>query len=228
MRRLFAILRLAVAVAIIAAVIGQLSVSIEFWTQRGDADLSVDVVNFLSFFTIQSNVAAAVTLAIGAVVLLRGEGPDPRRFAVLLTCVATYMITTGVVYNLLLRSIELPQGSTLGWSNEILHAVAPAYLLIDRLLAPGTRALPSKTIGIVVVYPIVWALYTLVRAPLTIDYLTGTMGWYPYPFLDPASSPSGYLSVAFYVALIALVICAVGLGVLWLSRRRGAVRSGAR
>lgn len=220
MRVLFALLRIVIAVAIVAAVIGQLAVSLAFWTERGDENLAIDVVNFFSFFTIQSNIAAAVTLAIGAVLLLRGRGPDPRWFAVLLVCVATYMITTGIVYNLLLRGIELPQGSTLGWSNEVLHAVAPLYLVVDRLFAPGNRALPTKTIGIAVIYPIVWAVYTLVRAPFTFDYGTNTMGWYPYPFLNPVLSSNGYLSVAFYVVLIAVVISAVTLGLLWLSARR--------
>ena len=220
MRILFAVVRAIVAVAITAAVAGQLATSLAFWTERGDEDIATDVVNFFSFFTVQSNIAAAVTLAIGAFLLLRRSGPDPRWLAVLLTCVATYMITTGIVYNLLLRGIELPQGSTLGWSNEILHAVGPLYLLVDRLFAPGTRPLPARTIGIAVIYPIVWGVYTLVRAPFTFDYVSGTTGWYPYPFLNPALSPSGYLSVAFYIVLIALVISAVAAGVLWLSRRR--------
>lgn len=220
MRVLFAVIRAIVAIAITAAVIGQLGTSLAFWTTRGDENISIDVVNFFSFFTVQSNIAAAVTLAIGAYLLLRRRGPDPHWFAVLIACVATYMITTGIVYNLLLRGIELPQGSTLGWSNEIVHAVAPAYLLVDRLLAPGNRPLPTKTIGIAVIYPLVWAVYTLVRAPFTVDYSTNTMGWYPYPFLNPSLSPSGYLSVAFYVVLIALVISAVGVAMLWVSRRR--------
>ena len=34
----------------------------------------------------------------------------------------TYMIVTGLVYNILLRGIELPQGSEpIPWSNETLH-----------------------------------------------------------------------------------------------------------
>ena len=220
MRTLFAILRIVVALAIVAAVVGQLSLSLQFWTARGDEDMAVNVVNFFSFFTILSNVAAVVTLAIGAFILLRGRGTDPRWFAVLLACVAAYMITTGIVYNLLLRGIELPQGSTLAWSNEVLHAIAPAYLLIDRLFAPGNRPLPARTIGIAVIFPLVWAAYTMVRAPFTFDYLSQTTGWYPYPFLNPALSPTGYLSVAFYILLIALVISGVSLAVLWWSRRR--------
>jgi hypothetical protein len=227
-RIIVAIVRAAVAVAIVAAIVGQLVTSITFWSARNPDVLGTTLGNFFSFFTIQSNLAAAVTLAIGAVVVLRERGEDPRWFAVLLTSVATYMVTTGIVYNVLLRGIELDPGLTQPWSNEVVHAIAPAYLLIDRLIAPGVRALPAKTIGVVVIFPLAWAAYTLLRAPLVTSPSSGTAGWYPYPFLDPRLSDNGYLSVAFYVVLIALVIAAVGLGVLWLSRRRARTSAAAR
>ncbi|MHA7271556.1 hypothetical protein [Arthrobacter sp. HLT1-20] len=64
-------------------------------------------------FTIDSNVFAAVTLVIGAVILFRFKGDDSHCFAVLRTCEVAYMTVTWLVYNLLLRSVELPQGRTL-------------------------------------------------------------------------------------------------------------------
>lgn len=63
MRALVGVLRLLVAAATVTAVVGQLRVSIAFWTDRGDPDIGVDIIDFLSFFTIQSNLAAAVTLS---------------------------------------------------------------------------------------------------------------------------------------------------------------------
>lgn len=225
MRILFAAVRVVVALAIVTAIIGQLVTSITFWSSRDPGVLGTTLGNFFSFFTVQSNLAAAVTLAIGAVVLLQRGNEDPRWFAILMTSVATYMVTTGIVYNVLLRGIELDPGLTQPWSNEVVHAIAPAYLLLDRLFAPGVRPLPAKTIGVVVIFPLAWAAYTLLRAPFVTSPATGTAGWYPYPFLDPRLSDNGYLSVAFSVVLIALVIAAVGLGILWLSRRRdGAAR----
>ncbi|WP_243694802.1 Pr6Pr family membrane protein [Labedella populi] len=208
-----------IAVSIVSAVLGQLVTSVTFWSARNPDLLGTTLANFFSFFTIQSNLAAAITLAIGSVVLLRGRGEDPRWFAVLMTSIATYMVTTGIVYNVLLRGIELDPGLSQPWSNEVVHAIAPAYLLLDRLFAPGRRPLPSRSIGIVVIFPLAWAAYTLLRAPLVTSPSTGTAGWYPYPFLDPRLSDSGYLSVVFFVVLLALVIATVGLGVLWLSRR---------
>src|SRR5690606_8961725 len=99
MRIAFAIMRLCVAAVIVAAVAGQLATSLAYWRDvAGIADPTTQVVNFFSFFTIESNLLAVVALVIGAVVLLAGRGPDPRWFTVLRLCAATYMVTTGVVY----------------------------------------------------------------------------------------------------------------------------------
>jgi len=220
MRVAFAVLRLVVAGAIVAAIAGQLVTSLGYWREvAGITDPTVQLVNFFSFFTIESNVLAVVVLVAGAALLLARRGADPRWFLVLRLCVVTYMVTTGVVYNLLLRGIPLPQGSTLPWSNEILHVVAPAWLLLDWLLAPGRSRLRWRSVWIIVVFPIVWAAYTLVRGPLTQDDVQHRPYWYPYPFLDPNVAPEGYWSVAFYIVLIAAVIGLTGLGAVWVSRR---------
>ena len=220
MRIGFAVFRLVGAAAIAAAVVGQLLTSLAYWRDvDGIADPTIQVVNFFSFFTIESNLLAVVALVIGAVVLLAGRGPDPRWFAVLRLCAATYMVTTGVVYNLLLRGIELPQGSTLPWSNEILHVVGPLWLLIDWCFAPGRRPLAWRSVWVVIVFPVVWAGYTLIRGPLTHDAVLGRDYWYPYPFLNPNLAPAGYWSVALYIVLIAALIGLTALAAVWLSRR---------
>lgn len=220
MRILFAALRLVVAAGVTAAIVAQLVLSIGLWTDAG-VDLGVYVTNFFSFFTIESNVLTVVVCLIGAVLLIaRREGADPGWFTGLRAATATYMIVTGVVYNLLLRGIELPQGSTVPWSNEVLHVVGPLWMLLDWLLAPGRSPLNWKAIFGIIAFPIVWVVYTLVRGPITPDPFKGFDVWYPYPFLNPTLSQNGYLSVAFYVILIALVIGLTAAGVVWASRRK--------
>jgi len=228
MRILFAALRVAVAIAILAAIVGQLMTSLAFWSDRGVTNVGSNIVNFFSFFTIESNVAAAVVLMIGAVLLVARRGHDPEWFQVTRAAVVSYMVVTGLVYNVLLRGIDLPQGATLGWSNEIVHAVAPAYVLLDWILAPGRRPISARRIGVILIYPLAWVVYTLVRAPFVTDQVYGTEYWYPYPFLNPNSSPQGYVSVAFYVVLIAAVIGLTAAGVLWLSRRGAVSRRDSR
>jgi len=222
MRPLFIAYRSAGAILTVVAIAVQLQTSLGTWRDQGILDVGTKLVNFFSFFTIQSNVVTAVALAIGAVLLARGGATEPRWFGVLRACATTYIVTTGIVYNLLLRGIELPQGSTVPWTNEVLHVVVPIVMLVDWLFAPGRRRLGFGVVGIIVVYPIVWAAYTMIRGLLVQDELTGA-NWYPYPFLNPDTSENGYLTVALYVLLIAAIIGAAGTGVVAISRirRRG-------
>jgi hypothetical protein len=218
MRIGFGALRAVMALLTLAAVIAQLASSIGQTLDKGGSVPGL-VVNFLSFFTIDSNIATVVVLAIGAVLLLTRTDDDPLWFTALRAAVVTYMVTTGVVYNLLLRNIPLPQGQTVLWSNEVLHVIAPAYMLLDWLFAPGRAPLRRRIVWAIAAFPIVWAVYTLIRAPFAADPNTGAQPWYPYPFLNPETSANGYLSVAFYIVLIAAVILCAGYGVVWVSRR---------
>ena len=219
MRPLFIGVRIVGAIAIIAAIVGQLMLSVDNWTNVYDIDNPiVQVVNFFSFFTIESNILTLIVFVVGAVFLARNV-PDSRGWGIYRGSVTAYMATTGIVYNLLLRGVELPQGTTLGWSNEILHVVAPILMVLDWFFAPGRRRLEWKDIRIVVIFPIVWAVYTMIRGPLTYDAVTTNPFWYPYPFLNPNTAPEGYASVAFYVILIAVIIGLVGAGAIWVSRK---------
>lgn len=212
------ILRITAAVLILAAVVAQLARTTANAVENGQ-HLPTVIWNFFSFFTVESNVFAAIVLVIAAI---RGwtarEERDPAWLAVALAAVSTFMIITGIVYNLLLRGIELPQGQTVPWSNEVLHVVGPLFLVLDVLFAPRRRGLPWAAIGIVVMYPIVWAVYTLVRANLVTNPGTGDPWWYPYPFLNPHVQ-DGYGGVAIYIVGIAIAFAVVASGVVAIGRR---------
>ncbi|WP_309064973.1 Pr6Pr family membrane protein [Microbacterium sp.] len=219
------IARLVAAALILAAILAQLQRTLEIALRAETpwaSHLPTVITNFFSFFTILSNLSAVLALFI-AVVWAWTAGRDavaePRWLAMLLVCASTYMIITGVVYNTLLRGIELPQGQTVPWSNEVLHLIGPLFLLLDVLVAPRRRALPWATVLAAAVFPIVWAVYTLVRANMIVSPGTGNPYWYPYPFLDP-HQPGGYAIVAVYVVGIAAVIIGVSAAVVWAGRRR--------
>jgi hypothetical protein len=219
MRLLFVVLRILGAAAIVAAIVAQLIRSQEFWAHLGILHLENLYINFFSFFTIDSNVGAVLVFVVGAIVLLR-RMDDPRWFGILRACVTAYMTVTGIVYNTLLRGVNVSEGSVVEWSNEILHVVGPALIVLDWLFAPGRIRLSWRTIWWVVSFPIAWAVYTMIRGPLAYNDVAQKRTWYPYPFLDPANSPEGYVSVAFYVVLIAAVIGGVGCAIVWVSQRR--------
>lgn len=219
-------LRLAAAVLAVAALARQLAQTLgnaQSATTEWGQHVPTIVANFFSYFTVLSNIWAVIALVVGAVWMLRTRGskePEPRWLAVLFACASTYMIITGIVYNLLLRSISL-DGIGEFWTNETMHVVIPLVMLADVLFAPRRRALGWVTILGAAVFPILWAVYTLVRANLIIAPLSGLPYWYPYPFLNPNLEGASYGTVALYIVGIAVAIIGVAAFVVWIGRRRG-------
>jgi hypothetical protein len=157
----------------------------------------LDPVNFLSYFTIQSNVIAAVVFLVGAVARrgAHGKGWDLVRGGALL-----YMTVTYVVFALLLSGIDVD--TRLAWVNTVVHTVFPLAVIVDWLIDPPQHRISFRDSLVWLVYPLAWTAYTLIRGEIA--------GWYPYPFLDPANG--GYGSVAWYVVgilVFGIVLCVV-------------------
>ncbi|MBT8797793.1 Pr6Pr family membrane protein [Microbacterium flavum] len=209
------------AALITAAIIAQLAVTTS-GAVDGGRDLPTTVVNYFSFFTILSNVSAVVALTWCAIESARNRSPiESRPVGTLLVCATTYMLVTGIVYNLLLRNVPLPQGTTVPWSNEVLHLIGPLFLLADLILAVRRRRPAWSTVGIVAIFPLVWIGYTLLRGERTTNPVTGEGWWYPYPFLNPHLVPGGWGGVVGYCLGIAVTLCAIATMVVAWNRRRG-------
>lgn len=222
----WSVMRLAMAALIIAAIAAQLTASLTTAAELG-RDVGVTLANFFSFFTILSNTLTAVVLVwAGFWFFARGRHAEaePPALALSLACVTTYMIITGIVYNSLLRGIELPQGSEpIPWSNEVLHLIGPLFLLADLFVGPLRRALPWRAVWGVVAFPILWVVYTMLRGPLVTNPVSGDPFWYPYPFLNP--NTDGWASVIFWIVAIAVAFLVVATLVVWWGRRVGAERA---
>ncbi|SFR78672.1 hypothetical protein SAMN05428970_2418 [Agromyces sp. CF514] len=207
------------AVAIVAATIVTYQGSYGFWIEQGFDDLVTLNVNFFSYFTIESNLLAAFVLVVGAAFAFGGRLPDPTWFAVVRGCATTYMAITGIVYNLLLRGLAVTGGGdSQPWTNEVMHVIAPVFLVLDWLLAPGRLRLEWRRVWIILAFPIAWVAYTLLRGPFVYDQVKAVQTWYPYPFLNPERQENGYLGVAFWVLVIALAFAVVATLVVWVSR----------
>ena len=159
-----------------------------------------DPVNYLSYFTNLSNIFAAIVLIISACYLASkrkaSQAEDAIRGAAVL-----YMAVTGVVYSTLLRGVEL--GLLMVWVNVLLHYVMPLVVVADWLYQPPRTKLSVKHIFIWLIFPAAYLAYTLVRG--------ASVGWYPYPFLNPAEV-GGYGGVA----LFCTGILAAFFGLGWL------------
>jgi len=217
-------LRLAAAALGIAALVRQISQTIgnaQVSTTEWGSHIPTVVANFFSYFTVLSNIGAAVSLIIGAIWMLRTRDStqaEPRWLAVLFACTSTYMIVTGIVYNLLLRNIPL-DGVSEWWTNETMHVLIPLVMLADVFFAPRRRALGWSAVTIAAIFPIVWAAYTLIRASFITAPLTGDPWWFPYPFLN--WHVIGFGAVSLYIVGIAVAIIGVASLVVLVGRRRG-------
>ena len=170
----------------------------------------LDIVNFLSYFTIQSNL---IGIAVFLILAVREPGPRPRWLESLRGAATVYLTVTFVVVLLLLRGIDV--GLQLAWVDFALHTLTPIVIVADWLLDPPTVRLTRRDALGWLAYPLAWLVYTLVRGPL--------VGWYPYPFLDPAHG--GYASVAVTSLVILVAGAFVCLGYAWLGNRIGGGRA---
>jgi hypothetical protein len=159
------------------------------------------LVKFFSYFTVLSNCAATVVLAAGGVALLldRRGVPGAVRGAVVV-----YMTVTGIIYAVVLQADA--EGQLQQWIDSVLHQLMPAFVFVDWLAVPPRRRVTSSALPYWLVFPVVFATYSLIRGPIA--------QWYPYPFLDPRTD--GYGHVAAQCFVIALAIVAVCMLIVWI------------
>ncbi|WP_104084340.1 Pr6Pr family membrane protein [Cryobacterium sp. Y11] len=204
MRYLVAALRLAVAVVGIVAIVST------FYDTATRA--TINPFNFFGYFTMQSNIILVLVLLVTALVSFSGRRQRPS-LVVARGCATTYIVITGVMYNVLLAGLE--GGVSLAWANTVLHIILPIYAALDWVIFSDRSPLPVNKIWIPLVYPIVWIIVIIIRG--------ATDGWVPYPFLDPAQ---GYGVVALYALAIA-VATVVFAAIVWGISRVHGVRSSA-
>jgi hypothetical protein len=198
-RRTVGILRLIAGATLVVALVFQIT------EKAVNNDLIAD--QYFSYFTILATILAIVVLIVGGVLALR-HPVDPVAYTVARMSVTTYAVVTALVYNVLLRGIPDEGFIVSPWPGEIMHVWIPLFLLLDWLFSPGRPALRWTGLRIVVIFPLVWIAFTLVRGAIT--------GWFPYPFLEPST---GILSIALYIlGIAALIIGLASLAIAW-SRR---------
>ena len=165
------------------------------------------LVNFFSYFTILSNVFAALVLIVGGLYLLSGRKPSHSQ-EIIRSATMLYMAVTGIVYAALLSGLSL--GFLMPWVNDVLHRIMPVVVVADWLYQPTKTKLRAKQIPLLLIFPIVFLIYTLIRGP--------HIGWYPYPFLNP-SKAGGYLGVALYSLAILVLFYVLSRLMIYLGAR---------
>ena len=96
--------------------------------------------NFFGFFTIQSNILAAVMLVAAALVRPQERGP---LFDAVRGGVALSITITGVVFALLLSGTQVDLNTGFEWVDFVVHRLIPVVVVADWLLEPA-RHRPSS------------------------------------------------------------------------------------
>ena len=176
---------------------------------QAGADFATRTVNFFSYFTILSNLLAALAMSAPT---LAPASPLGRLFATpaARTAVVLYTSVTALTYIAVLQGLWRPQGLQL-IADVTLHYVTPALLLLDWLAFTPKGALRPSMAPAWLVFPLGFGAYSLARGPIA--------GFYPYPFLDV--SDLGYARVLANMGVMSALFLVVGLGFVLLNRLLG-------
>ncbi len=179
----------------------------------GQAVLTIDrdrsFVNYVSYFTIESNILVLIT----SVLLAQRPDRGGTAFGILRLGSLVAITVTGLVYATILAGNGDFQGIE-WWYDKIFHYVVPVMSVIGfLLLRPRTRL--DRSAMWFLVFPAVWVGYTLVRAEVAepVFALTSTTtGPVPYGFLDVADHGAATVSII----CVGLTAVFVAIGALYL------------
>lgn len=192
------------------ALIGQTAITID----RGSS-----LANFVSYFTIESNILVLVTSAL----LVHRPDRGGTAFGVLRLGSLTAITVTGVVYATLLAGNADFEGAE-WWFDKIFHYVVPVMTVIGFVaLRPRTRL--ERTALWSLAFPVAWLAYTLVRAEVAdpVYALTPTTtAPVPYGFLDVAEL--GGLTVSSICLVMTAGFVVISLIYAGISRSQPATR----
>ena len=200
--------RVAVAGARFAfALVGLVALVSRFIWGLGSATFTAG--NFFAYLTMQSNIAFMVVCVVGAIVALR-SGADPPWLTNLHALVLTWILVAGIVFAILVQQAGA-RGFTLEvpWSDQVLHFWLPAFALLEWVFATGRGRAQWRMLFVVIGYPVVWGVITLVRGAV--------VGWYPYFFLDP-DQVRDPVEFVLYSTIALTTFMLVGTGVIALTR----------
>jgi hypothetical protein len=187
-------------IVLVAAVVG---LSLELVRALTSDDLATRLVRLVSYFTIQSNILAAVA----AGMLVWRPDRRGRVFAVLRLDALLCIAVTGIVYHAVLAGLQelTPSGAL---ANLLLHTVVPVGTVVAWLVVGPRPRLSPAVVGWSLVYPLGWIAYTFLRGAV--------VDWYPYPFLDV--SEIGLQSALVRTGVVAVVFLVLAFAVLGLEK----------
>jgi hypothetical protein len=190
----------AIAVLVVAALAVQIALAVRASaTPSGHAvgtlmgaPLPGRLLRTVSFFTIQSNILAAITSA----QLARDPDRDGLVWRIMRLDALFGITVTGIVYSTVLARIHEPKGWEQVSTNAAFHYVVPIMMVLGWLLFGPRPRIDWPVIKWSLLWPVLWFAYTVV--------LGEASEWYPYPFVDVTTH--GYSRVLLNALLVTLVL----------------------
>ena len=164
---------LAACALALCALVLQLYLTVSLAVANG-MSAAAGVVRFLSYFTVITNTLAAIMFT-GELIAGRTQRRSFFTRPGVVAAITAYMIVVGITYSLLLRATWNPVGLQLV-ADRLLHDVMPIVTAVYWLAFAASGKLHARMIGVWLIYPIVYLLYSLGAGAIS--------GFYPYPFID--------------------------------------------
>jgi hypothetical protein len=186
-----------------------LQLSVVLQVRQGEGlGVAGGVINFLGYFTIWTNLLAALALSCHALKL-------QSRFARAIirpdtmTGIASCIALVGITYHSLLRRLWDPAGTQL-LADNLLHSAVPALFLIFWWLFVAPMHAGWRVALRWAIFPAIYLLFALLRGAID--------GFYAYPFIDV--SQLGYGVVFINAIGVLITFLAVALVLIWLDKRK--------
>ena len=195
------------AAAAVAALIGWFGVAVQLVLIVDNLGPALGAWRYVGYFTILTNVGVAT---IATAIALGSQGWLAGARARLMGL--TSIVTVGIVYSLLLRSVWSPQG----WqkvADATLHDVTPILFVLLWTMMPHGQ-LKWRDLKWALIPPALYLAYALSRGALD--------GWYAYWFLDPSAQSFGSLMLS--IVGVLAVFAAVAATAIAVDRRFPASR----
>lgn len=176
------------------------------------------IINFFSFFTVQSNIVVAVTTGL----LARNLDRQSTVFRVLRLDAVISITVTGVVFHLALASLQ----ELTGWdkvADFLLHTLSPILCALGWLLFGPRRQLTRRIVGLAVIAPVGWLVYAFVYGAIAQD--RNGNDYYAYPFMNV--QVHGYAVALIRCALVAALFLGLSCIALAADRRLPGVQAPA-
>lgn len=149
---------------------------------------NLELLNFLSLFTIQSNIVAGIVF-----ILINYKNHQVIDY---LRGLATHsLLITSIGYIFLLGS---KQDYLLPLVNIVVHYLTPSFALLYWIIQPPTMTPTIKSASTWLLFPFLFFVYSMTRGFFT--------NWYPYDFIDPNKIPLYEIAITFISVLIGSLI----------------------